>query len=153
MRVVSIMVVLCLSHGPSAFLAGAAEGKNQSPPAEARSVEQLLQLIQDRQRTWEERRDCAEALARHPDYDSTPILSLLKSQDAHVRMLGAIALRGGADKAVPELLRILQEDPNGTVQSFAAVSLGRIGDRRAVPVLLRLADDENTHYRALWEIV
>ncbi len=148
MRTIAILVVLCFLQCFSAFLHGATGGEEGMPPFDTRSPQQLLQVIQDHERKWEERRDCATALADHPKYDNRAILPLLKSADAEVRMLGAIALRGGAEAAVPELLRVLQKDPNGSVQFFAALSLGKIGDRRAVPVLIRFADAGDTHYRA-----
>ena len=138
MRTTGILVVLCFIQFLPAFPVEAAGGGKGKPPSDTRSPAQLLKVIQDHERKWEERRDCAMALADHPKYDSKAVLPLLKSADAATRMLGAIALRGGAKAAVPELLRVLQKDPNGSVQFCAALSLGKIGDRRAVPELLRI---------------
>ncbi len=133
MPCMKMLTVLCSLQALLAVLVAAAGGERGSPSAETRSPQQLLQIIGNHDRKWEERRDCALAFAEHPKYDSEAVLPLLKSKDDYVRMLGVLALRGGGKAAVPELLRIVQKDPNGSVQFFAARSLGKIGDRRAVP--------------------
>ncbi|HTV54912.1 MAG TPA: HEAT repeat domain-containing protein [Terriglobia bacterium] len=45
--------------------------------------------------------------------------------------------------AVPELIRVAESDPDLFVQKAALEALGRLQDRRALPLLLRVQNGEN----------
>jgi hypothetical protein len=59
-----------------------------------------------------------------------------------------VTLRARADK-VEDLVRALQGDPSYKVRLQAALVLGKLGDRRAVPALAKAVKDENASVRAV----
>jgi HEAT repeat protein len=68
-----------------------------------------------------------------------PLLRLLDASNLHARMAAADALGMlGAPEATERLTELAEEDPNEAVRSHAVSALGRIGDQRAVPLLIRL---------------
>jgi hypothetical protein len=71
------------------------------------------------------------------------LLGGLKSKDAGVRFSSAIELgKSGRPEAVPALLPVAKADRDLFVRRAAARSLGDLGDRRAVPVLIELLGDK-----------
>jgi HEAT repeat protein len=72
--------------------------------------------------------------------EATPaLLRLLRAANAGVRSAGATALgRLQSSEAVPELIALAENDRDLASQTHAIGALGKIGDARAMPVLLRL---------------
>jgi len=77
--------------------------------------------------------------------DAVPeLIELLRDENGNVRRLAASALgKLQAKDAVPALLELLQRQEGGQVRNYAIVSLGRIGDARAVAALKAIANDGN----------
>jgi HEAT repeat protein len=82
--------------------------------------------------------------------DATPaLLRLLRATNPRVRSAGATALgRLEASEAVPELIELAEDDPDLAPQTHAVHALGRIGDIRAMPVLLELLNSRDWLVRA-----
>ncbi|MBI5508919.1 MAG: HEAT repeat domain-containing protein [Deltaproteobacteria bacterium] len=61
-----------------------------------------------------------------------------------------LAIAAGAeDRSVDVLVRQLREDPSFKVRLSAALGLGRLADRRAIPALLAALDDQTPSVRAV----
>jgi HEAT repeat protein len=61
----------------------------------------------------------------------------------------ALALMGGRAHAygrIEELAMVLRQDPSYKVRLEAAMALGKLHDRRAVPALIQSVSDEREHY-------
>jgi HEAT repeat protein len=68
-----------------------------------------------------------------------PLLRLLHASNPHTRMAGADALGMlEAAEAAEPLAELAEEDPDEAVRSRAVTALGKIGDERTVPLLIRL---------------
>jgi HEAT repeat protein len=77
------------------------------------------------------------------------LLRLLRATDPGARSAGAQALgRLRASEAVPDLIQMAQSDPDLAPQTHAIGALGRIGDKRAQPVLLPLLESPSWFVRA-----
>ncbi len=76
-----------------------------------------------------------------------PLLGLLKDKDPLYRMnaVGALELLR-REPQVGETLAGALEDENQSVRDFAALSLGRAGDRRAIKLLIDLMLSDRYHY-------
>src|SRR5438876_769303 len=61
-------------------------------------------------------------------------------------LLVLVAARAGADK-IDDLTRALMQDPSYKVRVQAALVLGKLSDRRAVPALVQALHDENETVR------
>ncbi|MCP4766947.1 MAG: c-type cytochrome [Gammaproteobacteria bacterium] len=74
-----------------------------------------------------------------------PLISLLADADEEVRTLMARLLRDTPISAAAEPLRQLLRDPSKRVASIAAMALGRLGDKTAIPTMReRLTSDSPT---------
>lgn len=74
-----------------------------------------------------------------------PLISLLADADEEVRALMARLLRDTPISAAAEPLRRLLRDPSMRVASIAALALGRLGDKTAIPLMReRLTSDSPT---------
>ena len=93
------------------------------------------------------RRAAAEALGRAspspaPEHIVNTLLPLLNDDAPHVRAASAQALgQLKASQAVIPLMHLLQEDKSYTVRGKAAHALADIGDKQAVPALLKALED------------
>ena len=70
-----------------------------------------------------------------------PFLEQLQSQDAKVRERGAVAFRFFKLKAAPTELVAALDDADAGVRSWAALTVGEIGDPKTIPLLTALAGD------------
>jgi HEAT repeat protein len=78
-----------------------------------------------------------------------PLLEALRDPSPEVRETAITALRFLEDpRAVPALIRVLEEDPVAEVRGEAADTLGSLGDARAVEPLIGALDDARADVRA-----
>jgi len=90
--------------------------------------------------------------------DATPVLALLAEQEPFTRQCAVETLGRQRDaRATPALSSLLENEENGAVRRAAAISLGMIGDARAVDSLINALKDkdvsvENAAALALGEI-
>jgi HEAT repeat protein len=82
-----------------------------------------------------------------------PLTAMIDSKESHkdVPICAITALGLFKDKAisvVPRLINLLEDPDSDTFyRAYAANSLGKIGDKSAVPALLKAANDKNWHVR------
>ena len=74
-------------------------------------------------------------------------LQMLGDKDGTVRWgavywLCMLSARSGGRKSVPSIARVLKADPDELVRSFAAFTLGEIGDSSVLPVLEEAAAND-----------
>jgi HEAT repeat protein len=103
---------------------------------EPRAIPLLINLLRDPDAAV--RAAAARALPAENPRKVGPLVAALNDPSAQVRTNAATAL--GADttgQAVEPLLARLPKETDGTATFWVAISLGRLGDRRAVPALLR----------------
>lgn len=102
------------------------------------TVPRLLVALQDSEASV--RAQAAAALGESGRLDAIdPLIVAMSDQDAGVRMLAAYALGSlRSPKAVDALITALDDPAGDYVTTNVAVALGQIGDKRAVPALLRL---------------
>jgi ATP-dependent DNA helicase RecQ len=75
------------------------------------------------------------------------LFAALKSEDGNARRLASSALGKLKDaQAVQPLLDLLNHETKPQVRQYAVKALGSIGDRRAIAILTKIADDENEMY-------
>ena len=76
------------------------------------------------------------------------VLPLLTDSDTEMRFNAAGLLSAFPhDRSVESLIRVLQDEPNGTVRHIAAFALGKIGNPLALSALRRTqADDDGTDF-------
>ena len=70
-----------------------------------------------------------------------PFLERLRSKDAKVRENGAVAFRFFKLKVAPPELVSALSDADSSVQAWAGLALGEIGDPKTVPMLMAMAGD------------
>jgi hypothetical protein len=68
---------------------------------------------------------------------------------AALLLLAAASVRGASDVKVDELCRAVIEDANYKVRVQAALVLGKLGDQRAVPPLIKALGDTNKTVRGI----
>jgi HEAT repeat protein/pSer/pThr/pTyr-binding forkhead associated (FHA) protein len=93
----------------------------------------------------------AEVLAAHDNIESMKILLILISQkDAIMGVSAATALASFTDEKTVEWLytNALRRAAAGKARAAAAEALGRIGEERAIPYLLKALSDNNSETRA-----
>src|SRR5437764_10165295 len=64
-------------------------------------------------------------------------------------LLLLLAVRPAAADKIDELARALMSDPSYKVRVQAALILGKLGDKRAVPALIQALKDENESVRGV----
>jgi HEAT repeat protein len=106
-----------------------------------------------RAKDLEVRGAAAVSLGNHPDASAIAALTnALSDKSAFVRAHAARALGvngRGSQPAVPTLIRLLGSDGDSEVKRQAAVALGLIGDRSAVPALERARHDKDPYLASL----
>lgn len=80
----------------------------------------------------------AWAVVRHGREAIAPLIELLVSRQAGVRLHAARALAKLGDSAAVEPLLALLDDPVEQVRAAAVIALGRLADERALPALIGL---------------
>ena len=90
----------------------------------------------------------ADALGSLGEIACEPLLKLLAYHKIHVR-IGAIEALSGikSPRSVEPLIHTLATDKNHEVRWVAALALGEIGDKRAIPSLLNSLHDEGRYVR------
>jgi len=90
----------------------------------------------------------ADALGTMGEPACDPLMRILDYPRMHVR-LGAIEALADirSPRAVDELVRKLEHDPDDEVRWAASLALGQIGDMRAVPALEKALRDEDRYVR------
>lgn len=91
----------------------------------------------------------AVSLGDHPDSSAVAGLAASlsdKSEFIRAQAARALGVNGSsAGSAVPELVRLLDSDPEVEVKRQAAVALGLIGDRAALPALERASSHKDSY--------
>lgn len=78
-----------------------------------------------------------------PPASLAQLLGDLRSPNTNKRVDGVVGLRVlKLQQAPEELIKALIDDPSNEVRSWVALVLGEIGDKEAVPVLIRSAQDK-----------
>lgn len=87
----------------------------------------------------------AEVLLRLNLQDSVEhVVPLLSEPDTELRYYVCGLLSNYGDKtAVQPLIDVLRNDPDADVRGIAAFALGKIGDRRAIPVLRKAQQEDD----------
>ena len=90
----------------------------------------------------------ADALGTLGEPAVNPLVAILDFPKIHVR-LGAIEALGDikSKKTIDHLMRKLRSDPEDEVRWVAALALGQIGDRQAVPALTEALQDPDRYVR------
>jgi HEAT repeat protein len=88
------------------------------------------------------RRVAARYLGKRKAAEAVPaLLRLLRANDPKARSAGAQSLGElHVSEAVPDLISVAENDPDPGPRSHAVGALGRIGDPRATPTLVRCLD-------------
>lgn len=118
--------------------------------AKFRSSERTAALIKAlNDKDVEVRGAAAVSLGDHADTNAVaPLSDALADKMPFVRAQAARALGvngSAAAQAVSRLISLLTSDPDGEVKRRAAVALGRIGDRSALPALERARRDKDPY--------
>jgi HEAT repeat protein len=94
------------------------------------------------------RRECAEALGRVPDWDSSGVLAAaLKDAKAEVRREAARSLMKRGDRQATAHLTVLLRDRDSSVRQAAVRALGAFGDAAALEAVRALASDRDSGVR------
>jgi HEAT repeat protein len=100
-----------------------------------------------------------QALGRTPSSDPAILPALVgaledPAESVREAAVDAIGMRGPSALPDPSTLRSLSTSPARTVRHAVALSLGRLGDPRAVPILIALVADGEARVRreAAWAI-
>jgi len=109
----------------------------QSRPSSGREMNAALEVLKSIQ-SWEKRRDAIKVLANYSgDLTFNALVETMKHDNNWVvRFSAAEALAGFGEMAVESLLDALN-DPNKSVVEYAATSLGKIRDERAMGPLIK----------------
>lgn len=113
---------------------------------DARSEVMLLELLRHPEATV--RRDAVAALERFRSATSLDALGVSLLDDAplvRLRAVHALSLRGAA--ALPNLVPLLDREPDADVLSATVMALARIGTPESVQALVRVAYGESGHAR------
>ena len=118
-----------------------------SPEVEPLSV--LLDKLDNG--TLEERRNAAYGLGKHDDVNVAPrLIDLLSDPDLYVRVYAIQTLRDIKDeRAVLPLCELLDKpNPEDLIPSNVTRALAAIGDRRAVPTLIKALESPDSFTRS-----
>lgn len=112
----------------------------------AHDVRGLIRLLDHRNQDIQWR--AADALGTLGEMACDPLLKLLVFPRVNVR-LGAIEALGNikSPRSVEHLIHILAKEKSNEVRWVAALALGEIGDKRAIPALLHSLRDEDRYIR------
>lgn len=107
----------------------------------------LVAALKDK--SEEVRGAAAVALGEYKDAQAIlPLISALSDKNEFVRARAAHALGNNgaqAAAAVPQLIKLVQNDRDHYARQEAVAALGKIGDRSALPALTRASQDANPH--------
>jgi HEAT repeat protein len=112
----------------------------------AQDIRGLIRLLDHQNQDVQWR--AADALGTMGEMACDPLLRLLTFPKNHVR-IGAIEALGaiGSPQSVEPLMHTLISDKSHEVRWVAAVALGEIGDKRAIPTLVASLKDRNRYVR------
>src|SRR5574341_451884 len=118
--------------------------------ADERAVPNLLNVLNNADRTVHDRIAAAEALAAIHSRAAVPgIIACLEAQQRGIvqkRMVQALGSIGGED-ALWALIELLQQSPDPEIRREAARALGRIDDLRSLLYLTEALDDPSPYVR------
>jgi len=113
---------------------------------QAQDVRGLIRLLDHEKHDLQWR--AADALGSLGEIACEPLLKLLTYHKMHVR-IGVIEALSGikSPRSVEPLIQTLATDENHEVRWVAALALGEIGDKRAIPSLLNALKDKDRYVR------
>ena len=113
-------------------------------------LKQLLRILKNSEEEEGVRAAVANAIGRLGGMAEVPaLISMLKEHSSILRMNATIALGKLAEpSAIPTLKYILETDPDAHVRGSAALALGEMKNKNAVPFLCKALRDKNSNVRA-----